>query len=65
MDEDSVIDSQSPYARTKAVCEAMFVDIAAYRPIRVLSLRYFNPIGTDPRCGPGCSWPCRRTPRAR
>lgn len=48
VDEDSPIDPQSPYARTKAVCEAMFVDIAATQPIRVLSLRYFNPIGADP-----------------
>ncbi len=48
VDEDSAIDPQSPYARTKAVCEAMFADIAAARPIRVLSLRYFNPIGADP-----------------
>src|SRR6185437_11662795 len=47
VDEDSAIDPQSPYARTKAVCEAMFADIAATQPIRVLSLRYFNPIGAD------------------
>jgi len=48
VDEDSPLDPQSPYARTKAVCEAMFADIAASRPIRILSLRYFNPIGADP-----------------
>jgi UDP-glucose 4-epimerase len=48
VDENSPIDPQSPYARTKAVCEAMFSDIAAAEPIRVLSLRYFNPIGADP-----------------
>ncbi|MEU7859529.1 UDP-glucose 4-epimerase GalE [Nonomuraea sp. NPDC049141] len=48
VDEGSALDPQSPYARTKAVCEAMFADIAATRPIRVLSLRYFNPIGADP-----------------
>lgn len=53
VDEDSVIDPQSPYARTKAVCEAMFADIAASQPIRVLSLRYFNPIGADPRLRTG------------
>ncbi|MFI7618750.1 UDP-glucose 4-epimerase GalE [Nonomuraea terrae] len=46
--EESPLDPQSPYARTKAVCEAMFADIAASRPIRILSLRYFNPIGADP-----------------
>ncbi|MGW6566003.1 UDP-glucose 4-epimerase GalE [Streptomyces sp. NPDC054975] len=48
VDENSGIDPQSPYARTKAVCEAMFADIAASGPLRVLSLRYFNPIGADP-----------------
>ena len=49
VDEDSAVDPQSPYARTKAMCEAMFADIAAAEPIRVLSLRYFNPIGADPK----------------
>ncbi len=53
VDEDSPLDPQSPYARTKAVCEAMFADIAASRPIRVLSLRYFNPIGADPKMRTG------------
>ncbi|WP_101783664.1 UDP-glucose 4-epimerase GalE [Nonomuraea indica] len=53
VDEGSPLDPQSPYARTKAMCEAMFADIAATRPIRVLSLRYFNPIGADPRMRTG------------
>jgi UDP-glucose 4-epimerase len=53
VDEDSAIDPQSPYARTKAVCEAMLADIAASQPIRVLSLRCFNPIGADPRLRTG------------
>ncbi len=53
VDEDSPIDPQSPYGRTKAVCEEMFADIAATQPIRVLSLRYFNPIGADPRMRTG------------
>ena len=48
VDESSPLSPQSPYAQTKAVCEAMFADIAAGQPIRVLSLRYFNPIGADP-----------------
>src|SRR6202023_2837769 len=52
-DDDSAIDPQSPYARTKAVCEAMLADIAAAEPIRVLSLRYFNPIGADPKMRTG------------
>jgi UDP-glucose 4-epimerase len=53
VDEDSAIDPQSPYARTKAVCEAMLADIATAEPIRVLSLRYFNPIGADPKMRTG------------
>jgi UDP-glucose 4-epimerase len=57
VDEDSPIDPQSPYARTKAVCEAMFADIASAQPIRVLSLRYFNPIGADPKMRTGLQLP--------
>ena len=53
VDEDSPIDPQSPYARTKAVCEAMFTDIAASQAVRVLSLRYFNPVGADPKMRTG------------
>ncbi|WP_405715184.1 UDP-glucose 4-epimerase GalE [Streptomyces sp. NBC_00046] len=53
VDEDSPLAPQSPYARTKAVCEAMFADIAATRPLRVVSLRYFNPIGADPEMRTG------------
>lgn len=53
VDERSALDPQSPYARTKAMCENIFADVAATRPIRVLSLRYFNPIGADPRLRTG------------
>ena len=53
VDEDSPIDPQSLYERTKTVCEAMFADIAVAQPIRVLSLRYFNPIGADPKMRSG------------
>ena len=53
VDEDSAIDPQSPYARTKAMCEAMFADVAAAGPLRALSLRYFNPIGADPKMRTG------------
>ncbi|MGW0802006.1 UDP-glucose 4-epimerase GalE [Nonomuraea sp. NPDC002799] len=51
--EESPLDPQSPYARTKAACEAMFSDIAAGSPLRILSLRYFNPIGADPKMRTG------------
>lgn len=53
VDEDSPLEPLSPYGRTKAVCEGMFADIAAAGPIRVLSLRYFNPIGADPKMRTG------------
>jgi UDP-glucose 4-epimerase len=53
VDESAGLDPQSPYARTKAVCEGMFADIAATQAIRVLSLRYFNPIGADPELRTG------------
>ena len=53
VDEDSPIAPGSPYSRTKALCEAMFADIAAGTPLRVVSLRYFNPIGADPRLRTG------------
>lgn len=53
VDEGSLIEPQSPYSRTKAICEAMFTDIAATQSLRVLSLRYFNPIGADPKMRTG------------
>jgi UDP-glucose 4-epimerase len=53
VNEDSPIAPGSPYARTKAVCEGMFADIAAGTPLRVVSLRYFNPIGADPKLRTG------------
>jgi UDP-glucose 4-epimerase len=53
VDEDSPIVPGSPYARTKAVCEGMFADIAAGSQLRVMSLRYFNPIGADPKLRTG------------
>ncbi|MFD6936237.1 UDP-glucose 4-epimerase GalE [Streptomyces goshikiensis] len=51
--EESPLAPQSPYARTKAVCEGMFADIAAAGQLRVLSLRYFNPVGADPQLRTG------------
>jgi UDP-glucose 4-epimerase len=53
VNEESPIGPTSPYARTKAVCEQMFADIAAATPLRILSLRYFNPIGADPQLRTG------------
>ncbi|MGW2028076.1 UDP-glucose 4-epimerase GalE [Streptomyces decoyicus] len=53
VDEDSPHAPESPYARTKSICEGMFADIAATQPIQILSLRYFNPIGADPQLRTG------------
>ena len=53
VDEDSPIEPRSPYAHSKAMCEAIFADIASVKPIHVLSLRYFNPIGADPKMRTG------------
>jgi UDP-glucose 4-epimerase len=53
VDEDSPIEPCSPYGRSKAMCEAIFADIASARPIHVLSLRYFNLIGADPKMRTG------------
>jgi UDP-glucose 4-epimerase len=53
VDEESEIAPASPYARTKAAVEAMLQDVAAATDLRALSLRYFNPIGADPRLRTG------------
>ncbi len=43
----------SPYARTKAVMEWVLEDTAAATGLRAISLRYFNPIGADPKMRTG------------
>jgi UDP-glucose 4-epimerase len=53
VNESSNILAVSPYARTKAVAEEMLRDIAAATDLKVLSLRYFNPVGADPRLRTG------------
>ncbi|WP_030441713.1 UDP-glucose 4-epimerase GalE [Actinoplanes subtropicus] len=57
VDESSALAASSPYARTKLVVEQMLTDIAAATPLRVLSLRYFNPIGADPKMRTGPQMP--------
>ncbi|MFF3728535.1 NAD-dependent epimerase/dehydratase family protein [Streptomyces erythrochromogenes] len=47
--EDSPITPGSPYARTKAVFEGALEDITGGTDLRAVSLRYFNPIGADPK----------------
>ena len=53
VDESSEVEPNSPYAATKFMCERILRDFAATGAMRALVLRYFNPIGADPkmRCG--------------
>ncbi|MFI9782771.1 UDP-glucose 4-epimerase GalE [Kitasatospora sp. NPDC051984] len=53
VDEDSPLETLSPYARTKQLVETFLADIATAGPLRVVSLRYFNPIGADPELRTG------------
>ncbi|MBM7520317.1 UDP-glucose 4-epimerase GalE [Nocardioides nitrophenolicus] len=54
LDEDAPLGPSSPYARTKAMMEAVLADVSAVTGLRTLALRYFNPMGADPalRTGP-------------
>ncbi|MFJ9434781.1 UDP-glucose 4-epimerase GalE [Streptomyces sp. NPDC101490] len=47
--ETAPLNPMSPYARTKAHFENALEDIATGTPLRAVSLRYFNPIGCDPK----------------
>ncbi len=47
--EESPLAPGSPYARTKFMVEMVLEDFAAASDVRMISLRYFNPIGTDPQ----------------
>ena len=51
--ELSPVAPASPYARSKLMCERVLEDIAAAEGMRALSLRYFNPIGADPKMRSG------------
>ncbi|WP_416968300.1 UDP-glucose 4-epimerase GalE [Streptomyces sp. 4F14] len=53
VDEDSPVETLSPYARTKAVFETVLKDISDSGALNVVSLRYFNPIGADPELRSG------------
>ena len=43
----------SPYARTKLIMEMVLEDLATASGLKALSLRYFNPIGADPKMRSG------------
>lgn len=55
--EQSPLDPQSPYATTKMMAERLLSDAAAATDLRVISLRYFNPIGSDPQLRTGLQHP--------
>ena len=57
VDESSELEPTSPYARTKVMVEWILEDSARAYGLRVISLRYFNPIGTDPRMRTGLQDP--------
>jgi UDP-glucose 4-epimerase len=47
--EDDLPRPTNPYARTKLICEQILADVCArHTDLRVISLRYFNPVGAHP-----------------
>ncbi len=57
--EESPLNPRSPYARTKFMMEMILKDFCASYGMRGIALRYFNPIGADPkmRSGPYDKFP--------
>jgi UDP-glucose 4-epimerase len=55
--ESSPIKPLSPYARTKYVMEMVLQDFCAAYGLRAIALRYFNPIGADPKMRSGAYVP--------
>jgi UDP-glucose 4-epimerase len=53
VDEYSPLGPSSPYAHTKAMAEQILADVTEATDLRLLSLRYFNPIGADPQLRTG------------
>ena len=53
VDETSPVEGSSPYGRSKAMVEQILEDAAHAYPVRVISLRYFNPVGADPQMRTG------------
>ena len=53
VDESSPLAPTNPYSRTKAVLEQVLEDTSSASPLRVISLRYFNPVGADPQLRSG------------
>lgn len=53
VDETAPVVPSSPYATTKAMVESILSDAAHAGDVRAIALRYFNPIGADPRLRTG------------
>ena len=51
--EDAPLKPNSPYARTKHMMEMILHDFCAAYGMRGIALRYFNPIGADPKMRSG------------
>jgi UDP-glucose 4-epimerase len=51
--ETSFLEPQNPYTRSKMMAELLLQDFCKAYGFRVISLRYLNPIGADPRLRTG------------
>lgn len=51
--EESPLKPSSPYARSKYMMEMVLEDLSRATRLRGIALRYFNPIGADPRMRSG------------
>jgi len=51
--EDAPLKTTSPYARTKYMMEMVLKDFCTAYGMRGIALRYFNPIGADPKMRSG------------
>ncbi|HEU5032184.1 MULTISPECIES: UDP-glucose 4-epimerase GalE [Actinomadura] len=51
--ETSALEPQNPYTRSKMMAELMLEDVCRATSLRVVSLRYLNPIGADPQLRTG------------
>ena len=51
--ENSPLNPSSPYARTKYMMEMVLQDFCAAYSLQGIALRYFNPIGADPKLRSG------------
>lgn len=53
VNESSPLNPSSPYARTKSMMEMILQDFCAAYGMKGIALRYFNPIGADPKMRSG------------